>query len=170
MSYSSVLLFCILFNSLVYAQSNNECITKNQLDSLLSFEANSLSNNISIIASVNSEVAKQSLIPFASKFNNILLPDFKLEIICLTKSLNENEDNTDSEDSKDSNKEIKNTLNISIVSKHNIIQKDFFEKHLEFCLYDYLTSKYSELKSNPYLTGKLFIYYFRLYELTWLSL
>ncbi len=159
MSYSSVLLFCVLFHSLVQVETNSsDCISKNQLDSFLSYEATSLSNDISVVLSVKSKQIKDNHFQFVNKLNDLLLPEFKFEIFCLIKPEEDQEDEIKEEENDFNSLYKKNIFSISLISKHNIIQKEFFEKRLEFSLYDYLTSKYNELKNNSSLSGKSIIY------------
>lgn len=157
MSYFSSLFFMILFT--IGNANSYECITKGRLESILSYEANSLSSDVHVYISIKNTEKYSVFANIISTANDIFKKDnIYFNLFCLTFKGNHNKQpkQTSSIDIDSLVLKYKITNYVHLISNKTIGTYNFNELDYEE-FYKFLCDKYSQIKNNQHFKGKLYM-------------
>ncbi len=155
MSYFSTLFFVIL---IIIGNANSyDCISKERLESILAYEANSLSSDIHVYLSIKNTEKYSMFANIISTANDIFNKDnIYFNLFCLSFKANQNKHAKQKESIDIDSLVIKYKMTnyINIVSNKTIGTYKFKEIDAED-FYNLLSDKYSLIKTNQIFKGKL---------------
>lgn len=154
MSYFSSLFFMILF--IIGNANSYECISKDRLESILSYEANSLNSDTHVYVSIRSSEKYSMFANIISTANDIFNKDsIYFNLFCLSSKANQNkhQQKTSSVDIDSLVLKYKMTNYIHFIKNKTIGTFNLKEIDVED-FYKLICEKYSEIKNNQMFKGK----------------